>query len=68
MTKLDADPARPATDHGEQLDHVVCCDEDTALCGADVSGHSWGEGYPDLTLMCVVCLDLEGKGCPRCGQ
>ncbi|MFJ2004761.1 hypothetical protein [Streptomyces chartreusis] len=68
MTTLAPEPAQPATDHGQDLDHVVCCDEDTALCGVDVSDAVWGAGLPDLTVMCVVCRDLAVKPCQRCGQ
>lgn len=67
MTALAPEPTVPGTDHGEDLDHVVCCDDDIALCGADVSGHDWGEGTFDPTQMCVVCRELYGKPCPRCG-
>lgn len=48
----------------DDLDHYVCCDNDVALCGADVSDAEWSEDLPDL---CVVCDDLDGFDCPRCG-
>jgi len=45
--------------------HVVCCNPDTALCGTDVADGSWVED--DVETTCVVCRDLEGQDCPRCG-
>lgn len=45
--------------------HVVCCNTEIALCGSDVAGTPWvGQGQETT---CVVCRDLEGKPCPRCG-
>lgn len=47
------------------LNHIFCCDRDTALCGADVSND------PIVELEeadCVVCLDLEEQPCPYCGE
>jgi hypothetical protein len=55
---LDA-PAGSAS--GEDLRHVVCCDDDVALCGLDVSGDDWsGEGP-----VCVPC-EIEWKTGPPC--
>ncbi|MFJ4365102.1 hypothetical protein ACIP4S_13220 [Streptomyces chartreusis] len=68
MTALAPELTQPGTDHGQDLDHVVCCDEDTALCGADVSGAVWGVGVPDATALCVVCRELAIKPCPNCGE
>ena len=66
MTTLAHEPAPATTGPGDDLDHVVCdCDDDTALCGADVSAHPWGAGDP--VLPCVVCLGLVDLACPRCG-
>jgi hypothetical protein len=39
---------------------IVCCDDDTALCGRDVSSDPW---TPDDDVTCVVCLDLENQPC-----
>ncbi|MGW6292452.1 hypothetical protein [Streptomyces sp. NPDC055058] len=66
VTALAPAPALPTTDHGQDLDHLVCCDEDTALCGADVSTHAWGVGGP--AKMCDVCRDLKDLPCSRCEQ
>ena len=46
----------PAND-GEKICHIVTPeDEDTALCGKDVTGWPWNPPWP----MCVVCVDLAG--------
>jgi hypothetical protein len=45
--------------------HFVCnCDEDTALCGIDVSEADETDSLEDT---CVVCVDLNEFPCPRCG-
>lgn len=65
-------PAPTAGDTGmdDELDHIYCCDPDRALCGRDISGveeeecEEWScDDHP-----CVVCEDLEGRPCERCGQ
>jgi len=57
-------PSSRATSDGTDLNHIYCCDPDTALCGTDVSGQ------PETDLdeaNCVVCLDLEDQPCcPTC--
>ncbi|MFJ8153908.1 hypothetical protein [Streptomyces sp. NPDC094468] len=45
--------------------HVVCCIVDVALCGTDVAGQPWYSDEDEAT--CVVCRDLEGRPCERCG-
>lgn len=41
-------------------DHIVCCDPDTALCGADVAGEDLSLDTPDKAPnMCPVCLTLS---------
>ncbi|AYD81658.1 hypothetical protein SEA_KROMP_57 [Streptomyces phage Kromp] len=59
-------PAPANTDQGQDdLVHVVCfCDQDTALCGTNVTGYDWPD---DEASTCVVCRDLEHKPCNRCG-
>ncbi len=52
------------TDLDDELTHVHCChDENTALCGTDVTDSDWAD---DDDNECVVCLDLEGGHyCPH---
>jgi len=46
--------------------HVVHCDENTALCGLDVTHVPWVSDDEETT--CVVCEDLDEQGyCPVCG-
>jgi hypothetical protein len=59
--------ARPSgTTTGPEVLHIVCCDDDTALCGEDVSGEDWS----DRGEVCTRC-EVEwaaGGPCPvaRC--
>lgn len=66
MTTLAPEPTvtDPASTDG--LDHIVCCDDDVALCGLNVADHEWGTGDPQPT--CVVCRELQGKPCRICGH
>lgn len=47
---------------------VCCCDEDTAMCGEDVTELPWVDDLTDVDV-CVVCDDLwaDDSPCPRCG-
>lgn len=57
---------RPATSTGapEELNHIVCCDDDTALCGLDVSGDRWVRGGKiPVCPLCKLAWD-EGPPCP----
>lgn len=61
LTAPSPTKAAGATD----INHIYCCDSDTALCGANVSGQ------PEVDLDdadCIVCLDLEDDICPNCGE
>lgn len=60
-------PTRGDADVGP-VDHYYCCDEDVALCGADLSGVPEG---PEYDVICPMCADaLEANvpcpvpGCP----
>ena len=56
-------PAAQGT--GGSLLHLVCCDDDLALCGEDVSGEDWA----DKGNVCVPC-EIEwalGGPCPVTG-
>lgn len=52
-------PSPAATSVGSDLNHLYCCDPDTALCGLDVSALPEVDDDTD----CVVCLDLEDTEC-----
>ncbi|WP_432112827.1 hypothetical protein [Streptomyces sp. S1] len=62
MTTVPAPTATPPAALDTDITHIVCCDDDTALCGLDVSGFRWHQGGED----CVVCLDLRGPCGPNC--
>lgn len=43
--------------------HIVCCNDDRAMCGEDVSGHDWvGNDVPE----CEPCATRFDAGLP-CG-
>ncbi|MET9081413.1 hypothetical protein ABZX77_05830 [Streptomyces sp. NPDC004237] len=52
-------------DTADDETHVVCCNREVALCGTDVADLPWVGDEEEAT--CVVCRDLEGQPCPRCG-
>lgn len=47
-----------------EMSHIVCCDDDTAICGIDVSDAVWRPDEEDAD--CVVCIELEELPCPNC--
>lgn len=51
--------------HWDGLDHWYCCNENQALCGADITNAPEVNDMPNL---CVVCDDLEKNDCERCGE
>lgn len=57
----------PGVEHVEaallapDLGHWVCCDDDRARCGLDVSGHVWN-ARPEFP--CIVCEGLAAAGTP----
>ena len=67
-TLADARPAAEVAGAVPDLFHRVCCDDDHALCGADVSGCPWGPLTGEQ--FCVVCDELdkaiESCGAPTC--
>lgn len=71
MSTTTAEPQTSNTDTGNddaELNHLYCCDEDTALCGLDISGMPEAEvieGDPDI---CLVCDDLARQPCDKCGD
>lgn len=58
--------ALPAPTSAEDVTHTVCCDEDRAICGTDVTGQRWG-GVSDPTT-CPVCAEAEWRPCPDNGS
>jgi hypothetical protein len=36
------------------VDHIYCCDEDIAMCGADLSDVPEGEEFPTMCPTCVA--------------
>lgn len=52
----------------EDAEHIVCCDEDTSLCGLDVSGDELAGDYDDEDGVCELCVRVAGEPCgdPRC--
>jgi len=60
-----------AEDDDDGLCHTYCeCDEDIALCGAEVATAEEVDEFivPADALLCVVCEDLDGRPCQRCGR
>ncbi|MFF9310137.1 hypothetical protein ACF1BS_04420 [Streptomyces sp. NPDC014748] len=67
VTTLAPQLASAEPDSDDSLTHAVCaCNDDVALCGADVAGLSWATEEEDVD--CVVCLDLAPRPCARCGR
>lgn len=61
----DSEPLKPPNLFHE----VCCCDDDVALCGADVSGEefkSWDEAKASGDIVCQLCEDA--KACFKCGN
>lgn len=54
----------PTHNHVDNLNHIVCCDVNKAMCGSDVTNSPWSEDREDE---CVVCNDLWDK-LPSCGK
>lgn len=59
-----------ATAADDDLDHIVCCDDNTSFCGIDVTDLDWGEPI----VPCVVCDAMDdyynrlGICCPKNGD
>lgn len=54
----------------DDLIHIICdCDPNRSLCGKDTTDREdMGPAHVILPDDCLVCLDLNGLACPRCGQ
>lgn len=50
------------------VDHLVCCDPATALCGADQRGEVIGIGTPTPGRLCTACAVLDADPSYRCSS
>lgn len=50
----------------EDAVHVVCCDDEVALCGSNVKDHEWVDDDDETT--CIACNYLSQFPCWRCGE
>lgn len=50
------------------VDHLVCCDPGTALCGADQHGEVIGVGTPKPGRLCTACAVLDADPMYRCSS
>jgi hypothetical protein len=45
------------------LQHVICCDDDLAMCGKDVTGEIWASDE-EASEFCPLCFLAEEQGLP----
>jgi hypothetical protein len=45
--------------------HMLCCEENIAMCGTDVTDLPDTDGTGEQ--QCVVCVELDEGNCPKCG-
>ena len=66
-TLLDDRPVTTTGDDDPDIDHIVCCSENAAMCGLDVTEHPWSED--ETKPECPLCAYLwdEGLPCPVAG-
>lgn len=69
-TLLEASPVTTAAGADDDLTHVTCCDDDTAMCGFNVANQRWADDDEETT--CPLCawadeMDLACTipGCPN---
>lgn len=53
----------PVTKDGD-LHHLVCCDDNTAMCGADVTNEPWLNGPAPGEVMCPECANIDEHDWP----
>lgn len=54
----------PDRTDGDNLTHTVCCNENLALCGLDVTHSAWKPWRPfALPEDCVVCEQMPCRDC-----
>lgn len=59
-----AERAEPQAGSDDELNHIVCCDDDTvALCGTDVTEFEWREDEETTCVVCAYLDELEGETC-----
>jgi hypothetical protein len=51
-------------DVDDNLDHIVCCDDDITLCGLYLPGDEFCEINVDAPDVCEVCANKERLGQP----
>lgn len=63
MSEVRELPNLRSTGAADEPLHIVCCDENRALCGEDVSGHNWTPNG----VLCEQCEIAEAQrgGCGR---
>lgn len=69
-TALDVSPAPAAGNAGgdDVIRHLVCCDDDVAMCGEDLAGVAWDlTCRPELDCALCVLVAAEGMPCPAAG-
>lgn len=66
VTDLAVAPTAVSLDDDDDFTHMVCCDPNVALCGADVTTAQVVDASPAED-ECIVCVDLDRLPCPRCG-
>ncbi|MEU8334844.1 hypothetical protein [Micromonospora tulbaghiae] len=60
-------PQGTVTGNPGNVDHYYCCDDETALCGADLAGVPDGPEFDEVCPLCVLVME-EGAPCPGCGE
>ncbi len=65
-TALDDAPASAATGD-DDLDHIVCCDDNLTLCGLDAEDMEWGNGWAEKWCPMCVLAEAEAWGCTAPG-
>jgi len=61
-TAADWGPVLMAAPPAPELHHLTCCDDDTAMCGADVTGQEWCE--EDREPRCEPCYRVNEQRLP----
>lgn len=53
-------------DNDDDVEHLVCCDENISLCGEDVSDRNMIDDSDGLSYegVCVICVALHVTGLP----
>ena len=62
---VENEPETSSSDSDEIAHLFCCCDENTAMCGADITGQTKYANASDI--VCILCDD-DWDECPRCGD